>query len=124
MSRVASRRAPRSRASDGRSNCATEHVVDIDVRRAGPRAAATGSRPSRARGERGAQSGRNRTGPGALVGRKSRVARRQREAIRIAYRRHHVHTHPEVQVAHDLLDHRHLLRVLLAEVHDIGTGRC
>ena len=67
--------------------------------------------------ERPVKRGRAR----ALSRRQQGVAARQREPVRLADGRADLDPDRDVEVAHQALDHRRLLRVLLAEVRDVGA---
>ena len=55
----------------------------------------------------------------AVLGRQAHVSRRQRQAVAVAHGGHHAQLQRQVEIANHAADHRHLLRVLLAEVHRV-----
>ena len=56
----------------------------------------------------------------SFLKREARVSRREREAVSIADRGTDLNGKIQIEVADDLSNHRRLLRVLLAEEHDVG----
>ena len=68
------------------------------------------------------QGPRERDGPLAVLVAEVGVARAHRQAVGLAHGRHRPDPHREVEVAGHAPDHRDLLRVLLAEVGDVGLN--
>ena len=122
MRRVAPTRAAMARVGcPSKSAIATYSGLDPDQHRArsGHGVAARNDR-RRARLEARAES---RSARSPFLGGQTHVARRQRQAIGVSNRRHDADFQVEIEIAHQLLDHGHLLGVLLSEERDVRAGR-